>query len=272
MVKFNHAGKRLRCELGDILFVHIHRDKAGFVQRNALLLQAKMTAPSAYQLAIPKKEHHQLALYQHWPTFSYDMRGDPLHSKSRTVSPHARHSGAQYLLIDSDSLFNSPTVPSGHYPMAVWMAETPLYTTNTFGHQLFEFLSMRSGRLFSEKGTAKGWSTVVWDLINNGFKKGFNRKRTQHVSTPGSRMEGDPIPKYACYAMGYGELQNSLADEILDFQAGALRNAGDNGAIPPQALVQMEFDDPASGISFIAVETDEYELAEEFSHFNSRPE
>lgn len=47
MVKFRHGGNDFRCELGDILFVHIHKDKAGFIQRNALLLQAKMTEPSA---------------------------------------------------------------------------------------------------------------------------------------------------------------------------------------------------------------------------------
>ena len=38
------------------MFVHVHKDKAGFVQRNALLLQAKMTALSKLKKSIPTAE------------------------------------------------------------------------------------------------------------------------------------------------------------------------------------------------------------------------
>ena len=197
------------------MFVHVHKDKAGFVQRNALLLQAKMTALSKLKKSIPTAEQHQLSLYQYWPKFTYDMTGDPLHGKSRTITPHTRHAGAQYLLIDSATQFSGATLPTGQYSMAVWMAETPLYTSLSFGNALFNFLTMGSGRQFSAKSMAKGWSNVVWDLIENGLKKGFTRTRTGHFPTPGSRMSGSPIPSYAYFSMGFGQPTQSIVTEIF---------------------------------------------------------
>lgn len=264
MVKFKHSGVDFRCELGDILFVHIHKDKSGFVQRNALLLQAKMTDPSATKKTIPTSERHQLSLYQYWPNFTYDMRGGPLHGKRRTIAPQTRHAGAQYLLIDSGLQFAGSTIPTGEYPMAVWMAETPLYTSLTFGNALFDFLSMGSGRQFSDKSMAKGWSRVVWDLIENGLKKGFTRTRTGHISTPGSRMEGSPIPPYACFSMGFGKTTESIVADILGNRSAALMRANDDGSIPPDLLAEFDFQDPVGGISLVLIETDESELREEF--------
>ncbi|WP_157652761.1 hypothetical protein [Burkholderia ubonensis] len=264
MVKFKHNSGNFRCELGDILFVHIHKDKAGFVQRNALLLQAKMTEPSVPQKTIPAAEQHQLFLYQYWPKFTYDMRGGPLHGKHRTIAPQTRHAGAQYLLIDSAPQFAEATLPIGEYPMAVWMAETPLYTSLTFGNALFDFLTMGSGRQFSEKLMASGWSKVVWDLIENGLKKGFTRTRTGHVSAPGSRMEGSSIPSYACFSMGFGQTTQSIVGEILGNRSAVLRRANDDGSIPPELLTEFNFQDPIGGISLVLIETDESELREEF--------
>ncbi|KGS83961.1 hypothetical protein X976_1864 [Burkholderia pseudomallei MSHR7500] len=264
MVKFKHNGGNFRCELGDILFVHIHKDKAGFVQRNALLLQAKMTEPSVSKKTIPAAEQHQLSLYQCWPNFIYDMKGGPLHGKRRTIAPQTRHAGAQYLLIDSAPQFAGASFPTGEYPMAVWMAETPLYTSLTFGNALFDFLTMGSGRQFSAKSMAKGWSKVIWDLIENGLKKGFTRRRTGHVSTPGSRMEGSPIPSYACFSMGFGQTTQSIVADILGNRSAVLRRANDDGSIPPELLAEFDFQDPIGGISLVLIETDESELREEF--------
>ncbi|WP_426344378.1 hypothetical protein ACN9MU_07575 [Pseudoduganella sp. R-32] len=263
MVKFRHGGNDFRCELGDILFVHIHKDKAGFIQRNALLLQAKMTEPSASKKAVPAAEQHQLSLYQSWPNFTYDMKGGPLHGKSRTISPQTRHAGAQYLLIDSGPQFAGTTIAIGEYPMAVWMAETPLYTSRTFGNSLFDFLTMTSGRQFSERAVARGWSNVIWDLIDNGLKKGFTRARTGHVSTPGSRMAGSPIPSYACYSMGFGQTTQSIVTEVLGNSSALFRQANDDGSIPPDLFAEFDFQDPVGGISLVLIETDESGLQEE---------
>ena len=148
--------------------------------------------------------------------------------------------------------------------MAIWMAETPLYTSLTFGNALFDFLKMGSGRQFSEKSMARGWSKVVWDLIENGLKKGFTRKRTGHVSTPGSRMEGSPIPPYACFAMGFGRTSQSIVTEILGDRSRVLGNSNNDGSIPPELLREFDFEDPIDGISLVLIETDESELREEF--------
>lgn len=265
MVKFKHGGSNFRCELGDIMFVHIHKDKSGHIQRNALLLQAKMTEPSVEKKTIPTSEQHQLSLYQNWPEFIYDMKGGALNGRSRKVTPQFRHTGAQYLLIDSASHFSAPLPPSGEYPMAIWMAETPLHTSLTFGSALFDFLSMSSGRIFDAKKVAKGWSGVVWDLIENGLQKGFTRTRTNHVSTPGSRMAGSSIPSYACFSMRFGSTTESVVTEILGHRSQVLRKANDGGQIPPNLLNELNFQDPIGGISLVLIETDESELQEEFA-------
>lgn len=258
MVTFSLSANTERCELGDILFIHIHRGASGGVQRNALLLQAKMTDPGVSRKTIPLAEQHQLALYQQWPTFTYDMRGGPLNGQSRTVSPPNRHPGAQYLLIDSDPGFANAGVPMGDFPMAVWMAESPLYTSQTFGHVLFDFLSQTTGRQFSDKVSATNWSRVIWDLIENGLAKGFNRRRTQHYDDP--RFVGDKIPDYACLFFGIGRMNDSIFAQIVGLAAGDF--LGDNGYpnVPPGQINQFGNDGPG-GISVVVIETDESEGA-----------
>jgi hypothetical protein len=56
------------CELGDVLFVHIHRG-GGRLTRNALLLQAKMAKPKRNKVAV--SDGHQLHLYTDWPEYTY---------------------------------------------------------------------------------------------------------------------------------------------------------------------------------------------------------
>lgn len=258
MVKFTLKGKRERCELGDLLLIHSHTDKAGVVQRNALLLQAKMTEPSVRKKAIPKAEQHQLGLYQHWPIITYDMSGGTLNGKKRLISPQSRHAGAQYLLIDSDRIFSTTPVPAGHYPMGIWMAETPLFSSCSFGKVFFDFLSMASGRPFGEKATAQGWSGVIWDLVENGLKKGFSRARTNHVSTPGSRHSGDHVPQLmCCYTLGFGSTQQSIVGDILGPASNVLRSLNNNGVVPPEVMGEFNFDEPPAGISLVIIETDE---------------
>lgn len=250
-----------RCELGDILFVHSHTGASGIVQRNALLLQAKMTKPAAKSTRIAKKDIHQLHLYESWPPFTYDMQGDPLHGQSRMVVPNARHAGAQYLLIDKDPVFVGPGTPHGNYPMAVWMAENPVYTKTTLGDSLFDFFSMTSGRLFGPKSAATGWTQVVWDLIDNGLRKGFNRARTGRVASENSRLSGDSVPpNVACFSAGFGAVRQSLVHEVLGASANVLRRAGDGGQVPPELMSEFDFDEPPSGISLVIVETDESQV------------
>ncbi|WP_146128415.1 hypothetical protein [Burkholderia gladioli] len=266
MVKFTAPTPKARCELGDILFVHIHQGTSGSVQRNALLLQAKMTDPSAPRLTVPTSEQHQLFLYQHWPTFTYDMKnGGTLHGKSRTVTPHNRHAGAQYLLVDSDPVFSHSPTPFMQYPMAVWMAESPLFTIVSLGETLLEFLAMSNGRQFGTRTGARGWSHMIWDLIDNGLKKGFTRTRTAHDPKTSSRFEGDSIPAYACFCVGYGQAGHSILDEVLGASARKLLRSSGDGTVPPELLPPSETDDPSGGISLIVIETSESERRETYA-------
>ena len=89
--------QRSSCELGDLLFVHVHTDQSGRLVRNALLYQAKMSAEQPYRL--PREERDQLRLYAEWPDFEYCNSGS-LNGQKRVVRPKAAHSGAQYMLID----------------------------------------------------------------------------------------------------------------------------------------------------------------------------
>jgi hypothetical protein len=254
MVKFSINSDTKRCELGDILFVHVHKGTSGGVQRNALLLQAKMTDPAAPMKTIPTAEQHQLALYQQWPTFTYDMGGGPLNGLSRTISPPNRHPGAQYLLIDTDRGFANASVSAGDFPMAVWMAESPLYTSQTFGRVLFDFLSQTTGRQFSDKVSATDWSRVIWDLIENGLAKGFNRRRTQHYDDP--RFTGDKIPDYACLFLGLDRMNDSIVTQIVGPAVGNFSGDSGHADVPPGQINQFDNDGPG-GISVVVIETDE---------------
>ncbi len=260
MVKFHHGFRFFRCELGDLLIVHTHKDQAQCIQRNALLLQAKMTAPAANSHKISASEKPQLVLYQHWPTFSYD--GGHFHEQRRSVTPTQRPSGAQYLLIDSDQQFSMRVPLPNRHPMAISLAARQLYLNHSFGDVLVDFLLMsrdrcRTGRRFSGKAGAAGWSKVVWDLMTNGLKKGFTRKRTGHLPTPGGRHAGDQVMAF----MSSGFTAESIVSEILGTQINRLRHSMNNdGSIPPELLIDLDIPDPESGVSIIVIETDESEV------------
>jgi hypothetical protein len=126
-VNFSHNFPSGKCELGDILFVHIHRPQKGPVRRNALLFQAKKSSKQPY--LIPTREQHQLYLYENWPDFVYHRSGG-LTGKNRSVFPKSLHSGAQYLLIDDrnpkDPL-SSLTHAAGTYPMGCCLPTVNLF-------------------------------------------------------------------------------------------------------------------------------------------------
>jgi len=51
-----HSNPPLRCELGDVLIAHAHRENGQVPVRNALLLQAKVTSGHSVY-AIPAADH-----------------------------------------------------------------------------------------------------------------------------------------------------------------------------------------------------------------------
>ncbi|GAI15023.1 unnamed protein product [marine sediment metagenome] len=68
MVRFSGMRQEY-CEVGDLLWCHVHTDSDGDVIRNAILYQAKKTSLQPY--TISGRALDQLNLYTKWPQFTY---------------------------------------------------------------------------------------------------------------------------------------------------------------------------------------------------------
>lgn len=64
----NFSSNPTSCELGDFLLVHDHECSSGFVERQAVLVQAKIFHDRG---GVTARNALQLALYQGWPAFNY---------------------------------------------------------------------------------------------------------------------------------------------------------------------------------------------------------
>lgn len=263
-VKHSLASKS--CELGDLLFVHIHTDLSGKVCRNALLYQAKMSSKQPY--VVPNSETHQLSLYTDWPKFSYKSPGT-LSGTTRDINPKVRHAGAQYMLIDDrppsdpqSGLLNFP----GTYPIGSCMADKCLHDHNHLAQELFDLLRLRSGKAFegqTPNPPTDEWSRTIWDLISVALKKAFNRKNSGRKGDP--RAAGGPLylADGVCFTAATAPSARSTVREIL----------GDNGAarlFEPRAeeplrdgLLWDDGREPDAGVSLILIETSEAREEEE---------
>lgn len=258
-VEFNCAQDR--CELGDILIVHRHSDFRGrLADSNALLLQAKMSSGSRY--SIPYKEQHQLRLYEKWPRFEYVRSGPRLKGQVRDIRPKARHSGAQYLLIDDSALTHHAAsgllgLPGTHC-MAVWPAEKVLYPHFSLADELIRFMVGVTGRPFIDDDTRdpSGWSTVVWDLLEHSLSFVFNRKNVGVAKNP--RLGGDPLSS-SLTGMNFCMVGDGVSGRGAAEQQQALirrlSSLRDNGE-PPNRDEFAELDtDDMGGVSVMLIET-----------------
>lgn len=248
------------CELGDILFVHVHRKQTGAVYRNALLYQAKMSSKQPYKVA--SAEEDQLRLYSEWPDFTYHHSGR-LSGEKRNVKPKNPHPGAQYMLIDD----RPPEEPEsgligvpGTYPVGSCMPDIFLHDHNHLAQELYEFLVFRSGRPFEDLKTSKktmGWSRVVWDLLHVGLHKAFNRKRSGRIGTP--RISGEPVRQLDGFS--FAETSSFYRQSTIQEVLGADRTHElfiDNGDVPPDFKSRDNyFDEEGSGVSVVLIESRE---------------
>jgi len=258
--KVTHPLARKSCELGDLLFVHTHTQSRGRIRRNALLYQAKKSSRQPYRL--PKSEEHQLALYTDWPQFTYTSPGH-LAGMKRDVSPKAPHTGAQYMLIDdrppSDPQSGLLCLP-GTYPIGSCMADKHLHDHNSLAHELFDLFRLRSGKAFEDRATAaatEGWSRTIWDLVDVGLKKAFNRKNSGRRDAP--RVGGTPmyLADGTCFAAATGPAAMTTVAGVLGSDGAASFFQPSADAPPPDDRVMDECGDPDSGVSVILIETSE---------------
>lgn len=243
------------CELGDLLWCHVHSDKDGNVVRNAILYQAKKSSKQPYR--IRKKELDQLFLYSTWPEFTYVTSGT-LNDQKRHVKPSAPRRGAQYLLIDD----RPPERPEsgilgipGTYPIGSCIPNNPIIDHSDLGLELVHSLEFLSGDPFDDEKTAtieNGWSRVVWDILECSRKKAFRRAKSGYDNQP--RASGaTPSEMDGCFHMT-SPSRSSLLHDLADF------SFSNNINIPPSRLEGQLLDEGDGGVSVLLLET--YELGE----------
>jgi hypothetical protein len=243
------------CELGDVLFAYFHTDLSGNEYRNSLLLQAKMSGSA--QHTVGKSELHQLGLYTSWGPFKY-FRTRSLSGVARSVTPLARHQGAQYLLIDNGGPTNPLSGVSGApgtYPMGTAAAQRYLTIQRSLGASVIHLLSGAEGRVFKDKQSATSdWDQVVWDLIDHGLNRTFTQQRAGVFKH--DRTRHTPI----------GLALTDSISIVGDTFFGNVLNQASNGNLgPPREAATDAPDDEDGGISLILIETrDERDQDERF--------
>jgi len=236
------------CELGDILFVHQHKNIAGENSYAALLLQAKIVSGNKYTIPPP---YSQLILYTAWPAFTY-YKSPPL-SGSRDVNPKSVHSGAAYLLL-LDFRITPLRIRGRNSPAQIGLPDNILVPFTSLTEELYGLLCFKAGRVFKDRNiTGYGWSKVVWDLLERGVQKAFNRRKGGFIKRPS--LSGGPISTIDGYSF-FGCPDNACFDvfrEILEDDFFAT-------IYPPPPGTSGErgnFSDGEYGTSIVVFETEE---------------
>lgn len=248
------------CELGDILFAYVHTPNVGPTKRNAILFQAKST--SHYPYIIKSREKEQLRLYTDWPDFEY-VRSTSLTGNKRFVTPKAPHSGAQYMLIDErpplDPLTWLSSFP-GTYHVGCCMPDKSLRSHSHLASELFSLFIFRTGRPFEDKVTAgkkQDWSQVVWDILEAGIKKSFNRKNSGRHRVP--RAVNGTVDNLdgAFFTNASTGLSCITATEVLGREKALAFYAKDNDIPSGNSNRRFDTEEPESGVSIVLIETSE---------------
>lgn len=258
--KVNFSGmKSESCELGDLLWCHVHSDIDGTVIRNAILYQAKKSADQPYHLR--GNDEDQLKLYSTWPAFTYVTSGS-LNGQKRHVKPSAPRRGAQYLLIDDrpperpeSGILGSP----GTYPIGSCIPSNLIMDHCDLGLELVHSLELLSGDPFDDRITAiqeNGWSKVVWDILESSAQKAFRRAKSGYSNQP--RTSGaSPSEIDGCFYARFPSIRpsrRSLLQELVDFSFS-------NNDLPSNRQEGQWFDEGGGGVSVVLLET--YESGEE---------
>lgn len=249
--------QKTSCEIGDLLWCHIHTDKQGDIMRNAILYQAKKSCQQPYHIS--NNEYDQMNLYSKWPEFIYTNAGK-LRGEKRLVKPAAPRLGAQYLLIDD----RPPEEPAsgllgipGTYPVGSCIAQNPLIDHADLGLEIVRSLELRSGNPFDDRKNAlqeTGWSRVIWDLLEVSVEKAFRRSRSGYFNQP--RVHGTPPSTLdGCFFKASSETPQ-LFISILG-KENASRMLYSDIEKPPGNQEGEWFDEGGGGVSFIYIETSE---------------
>jgi hypothetical protein len=146
------------------------------------------------------------------------------------------------------------------------MPDESLRDHSSLACELFDLLIFRTGRPFDDRPTAaqkQDWSQVVWDLLEMGTKKSFNRKvsgRHRSSRTAGGEirlMDGNSFIS-ATSSMCLG----TAAEIVGRRNASILYDRRDD--IPPVNREGREDEEePGAGVSVVLIETSERETGTE---------
>jgi hypothetical protein len=258
--KVQFAGMdKTSCELGDLLFVHVHTSRTGAFTRNALLYQAKMSSKQPHRVG--SGESDQLRLYTDWPLFTYH-RSRPL-TGHRDITPKLPHTGAQYMLIDD----RPPSDPqsgllglAGTYPIGSCMADQYLQDHNHLAAELFEFLLLRSGRGYADRASSSpidDWSQVVWDLLSTGLQKAFTRRNSGRFKAPRHAGRTLNLLDGFCFARSTSSMPLTTVESILGADNMELLFRDTQNIPPSMDRSESNVMEPDSGVSVVLIETSE---------------
>jgi len=227
IIEIGNNSPRTRCELGDILFVHINKDIRRKKTGNAILFQAKRSGIIPCGLSTVR-EMLQLRLYREWPGFTYNGR-------RINVFPKAPHTGAKYLIIkDPHRNFTNARCFSA-------MPSEDLFSSSKLSRELFDFHIFNSGRPFIPRMLRDSWSKLICNLID--FNVGtFNQRAGRFIRSSRSRRNNYSL---ICDSNQFRENNYSLF---------SINKAFDNE--PPKSILKTN-DNSEKGMYILLLETHE---------------
>ena len=121
-------------------------------------------------------------------------------------------------------------------------------------------LCLRSGRAFEDYKLTlptDGWSLTVWDLINTGLNKAFNRKNSGRTNIP--RTAGGPLQLFdgMCFTETSTRSSTSTVSEILGSDKSARLFRPSSEEPPQERYPNDNILESDGGVSFVLIETSE---------------
>jgi len=236
MVIYHDGGKWHRCELADLLVV-VDCRTSYWKGRRAALVQAKM-ASQAGTVDIKKGSGWtQLALYQRWPLFDFELAAYGLKSVDLTPGSDSDHSGT-YGIIDRH----------WHRSLAPRWTQHPANPTpkKTKGHpELGHFLArMLAGQVGYGREVDAGVNPT-WTAVVNALMRATLGKTFRHSSTLGKTAAPRSVSAMAL---------------TLNAAGSFLVSGGTDG--PPEGTASPIEDGP-TGISTLIMEVAEGEIPDD---------
>jgi len=150
----------------------------------------------------------------------------------------------------------------GTYPVGCCMPDESLHDHSHLASELFALFIFQTGRPFEDRHAAaakQDWSQVMWDLLEAGMKKVFNRKNSGRHRIP--RAGGGPLQMMdgSSFSRASSQLSWNTAAEIVG-RDGARCIYGQDNDIPPHDFQGGgDGEEPEGGVSVVLIETSERE-------------